>query len=185
MSTTNLPGSWWRGLRVRRSYGPFPRELIHVALRKTEVRPKIFSIGNKPRRRRRRLRIAARKTESRAHDADRTVDPGHGFECLEQPALDDLRMFEHRRHIEDLPRGNSILVEEHRPFPRRPRRQRAFDLGVQFETTPLAILASGEAPMGDQLFAIDQPAQRLELFLLVGRNIQETFAGPERARGTS
>src|SRR5258705_3562664 len=158
MSTTSLPGSWWRGSRTRRSYGPFPREFIHVALRKPEFDQESFGIGTEHRRRRRRLRIAACKTEPRAHDADRTVDPGHGFECLEQPALDDLRMFEHRGHIEDLARGNAILVEERRPFPRRPRRQRAFDLGVQFETTALAILASGEAGIGNQLFAIDQPA---------------------------
>jgi hypothetical protein len=67
-------------------------------------------------------------------------------------------MFEHRGHIEDLARGHSMRVEMRRPFPRRSRRQRLLDLGVQFETTALAILASGEAGIGNQLFAIDQPA---------------------------
>ena len=45
---------------------------------------------------------------------DRTTRTGRStsgtrFECLEQSALDDLRMFEHRGHVEDLARGHSIM----------------------------------------------------------------------------
>ena len=91
---------------------PLPARARPRRASKTRARPGDLGIGAEHRRRRAGSRIAARKPEPRAHDADRTVDPGHGFECLEQPALDDLRMFEHRGHVEDLARGNAVLVED-------------------------------------------------------------------------
>src|SRR6516165_6849872 len=111
------------------------------------------------------------------------VDGRNAVEALEQSALDDLRMCEHGGHVEDFARGDAVLVEGRRPFLRRSRRERLFDLSLQFETAPLAILAASEARIGDELAAADQTAQGLELFLLVGGDVQQPLAGPESARG--
>src|SRR5262245_65132678 len=92
-------------------------------------------------------------------------------------------MREHGGHVEDFACGNAVLVEERRPFLGRSCRERLFDLGLQFETAPLAILAAGEARIGDELTAADQTAQGLELFLLVRGDVKESLAGPKRARG--
>ena len=45
----------------------------------------------------------------------------------------------------------------------------------------LAILAAGKARIGRKLRPPDQPAQRLELLLLVRRDVEQAIAGAERA----
>src|SRR5262249_29064180 len=92
-------------------------------------------------------------------------------------------MREHGGHVEDPAGGHPVLVEERRPFLRRSSRQRLLDFSLQFETAPLAILAAGEARIGDELTAADQAAQGLELFLLVRGDVEQPLAGPERAPG--
>src|SRR6516165_4524951 len=122
---------------------------------------------------------AGSPTARRARD-DR---PRARIEGLEQSSLDDLRMLEHGGHVEHFAGGNAALVEESRPFLRRSHRERLLDLSLQFEPTALAILARGEARIGGELTAADQPAQRLELLLLVRSDVQKSLAGSERARG--
>jgi len=128
--------------------------------------------------------VADRRSPAGSPIARRARDDrrGHAVEGFEQSSLDDLRMLEHGGHVEHFPGGNAALVEERRPFLRRSRRERLLDLSLQFEPKALAILARGEARIDGKFAAADQPAQRLELLLLVRGDIQESLAGAERAR---
>src|ERR687887_2272466 len=155
------------------SYRTLARELIDLALGKAEFAEEIAGIGTERGRRRSRLWIAARQAEARSHDAHRTIDVRHEFEGLEQFSLENLRMLEHGWHVEDLAGGDAVLVEECGPFLCRPRRKRALELGLQFETAALAVLPAGKARIGDEFLAVDQPAQGLELLLLVGGDVQQ------------
>src|SRR5262249_22033015 len=181
---TNPAASWGCGSRACRcSYGAIARKLIDFGRGKSKFSQEIAGIGAERRRRRCRLRIAARQAEARPHDAHGTIDRGHALEGFEQSSLDDLRMLEHGGHVEHFPGRTAALVEERRPFLRRSRRERLLDLSLQFEPTALAILARGEAWIDGKFAAAEQPAQRLELLLLVRGDVQESFAGAERARG--
>ena len=92
------------------SYRTFARELIDLALGKTEFAEEIAGIGTERGRRRCGFRIAARQAETGSHDAHRTIDVRHGFEGLEQSSLENLRMLEYGRHVEDFPGGDAVLV---------------------------------------------------------------------------
>ena len=90
-------------------------------------------------------------------------------------------MLEHRGHVEHLAGRHAVLVEQDRPVLRRLGGERHLDLGVELEAVPLAVLTSGELRMRDEVLAPDQPAQGLELLLLVGRDVEEAIAGAQRA----
>src|SRR5712691_12599037 len=157
MSTTSPPGSWYCGLW---SYCSFLRELVDLALRIAQLGQEIVRVGAERGRRRGRRRIATCQAKARTHDADGTIDVGHGRERLEQPALGDLRMLEHGRHVENLAGGNAILVEERRPIMRRFRRQRRLDLGIELQAVTFAILTAGKARIGHEVRAADQARER-------------------------
>src|SRR5262249_56032299 len=110
MSTTNPAGSWRWGSRGRCcSYGTFAREVVDLALGKSKFGQKIVGIGTERRRRRCRLRIAARQAKAGSHDLHRTIDGGHAVEALKQSTPDDLRMREPGRHLQDFPPRNPLL----------------------------------------------------------------------------
>src|SRR6266508_976665 len=94
------------------SYGTFARERVDIGLGKSELGQQIAGVGTERWRRRCRLRIGARQAKTRSHDAHRTIDVRHGFEGLEQSSLENLRMLEYGRHVEDFPGGDAVLVEE-------------------------------------------------------------------------
>ena len=150
-------------------------------LREAELGQDIGGIGAERRRRHRRRRIAARQPEARAHDPHRLVDVRHILEGAQQLPLLDLRMLEHGRHVEHLARRHAVLVEQGRPLRGGLGHERALDLVFELEAVALAILAAGEARIRHQILAADQAAQRLELLLLVGRDVEQAVAGAERA----
>src|SRR5688572_29740958 len=77
-----------------------------------------------------------------------------------------------------------MLVEQGGPFLRGLRRQGKFYFSLQLKSAFLAVLAVDVAWVRDQIRAVQQSAKRLELFLLVGRNINQAGAGLESARRT-
>src|SRR4029077_4357781 len=102
-------------------------------------------------------------------------------ESPQQFAPDDLRMLEHRRHVEHLASRNTMLVEDRGPLARGLAGQRRLDLGVELEAVALAILASGKARIVDEVLAPDQAAEGLELLLLVGRDVEGATARAQRS----
>src|SRR5262245_35390819 len=107
-------------------------------LRIAELSQNVGGIGAKPRRPVRRRRVAARESEARAHDLDGAVDAGRGVERADELPLNDLRMLEHRWHVEHLAGRHAVLVEKIRPLLRRLGGERTLDLGIERETMALA-----------------------------------------------
>ena len=96
---------------------------------------------------------------------------------MDQRPLRELLEFKGVGDIEHPPGRDTGLVEHRLPFPGRLRRERTLDLGAQLGPICLAVLAIGEPGVVDQIFASDQPAQHLELFLPVGGDVERPVGG--------
>ncbi len=89
----------------------------------------------------------------------------------------------HRQH---LARGHALGVEKSGPILGRLRLQGLLDLALELIPVREAVLAILEAGIIGQIGTTNEAGQRLELLLLVGRDVQEAVArgvGAGRARG--
>src|ERR687895_156272 len=99
-------------------------------------------------------------------------------------ARGDLWHFQYFRYRQDFAGRDAMLVEQRGPLPRGLRRQGRFYFSLQLKPAFLAVLAVDVTWVRNQIGPAQEVAKGLELFLLVGRNINEASAGLERARRT-
>jgi hypothetical protein len=111
------------------------------------------------------------------------VDAGHTVELPEKAALPDLRQGQGLRHGEHATRWYPEAVQGELPFGAGPGLQGTLQLRRQRRTVPLARFPRREALVGGELGPADGMDERLELFLLVGCDVDQTVPGPEPAGG--
>src|SRR5689334_16606454 len=178
---THLPNRSFPRAAASSSCDVLPREIVNLALRITELGQNVVGVGTELWWRHCGPGIAACQPKARADHLNRPADAGGISERPQQLALDNLRMLEHRRHVEYLAGRNTMLIEECGPFAGGLAGKRRLDFGVEREAVALAILPSGKARIVDKVLAADQAAEGLELLLFVGCDVEGATASAQRS----